>query len=358
MARILFLEPFYGGSHKNFADNVRKWSKHTIDIYSLPESNWKWRIRSSAYYFMEAVKHPEEYDLLVVSSMLQLADLKAYWGTRCPRSVVYFHETQLSYPLPPGVRADYQLFFTEFSNALHGDSLLFNSHFHRKSYLEALPGFLEKIPEHPPFWVIEGIRKKSSVMYPGVEDPVSPTGNTEEIPLILWNHRWDYDKQPEIFFRILRKLDGEKHPFRLVLLGENAQFIPKVFHYARERYGDRIIQFGWAESRQQYWDFLSRSRLCISTAAQENFGISMVEAACAGAIPLMPNRLSYPELIPGEMKNFLLYKDEKDLLKKVVEFLENPPPENAARMIRCHYLKHRWKHRIKDYDHFFDENIR
>lgn len=353
MARILFLEPFYGGSHKNFADNLKKWSKHEIDIFTLPEENWKWRIRSSAYFFIERIKNPEQYDLLITPSMIQLADLKAFWGNRCPKSVIYFHETQLSYPLAPGVRADYQLYFSELSNALHGDYLLFNSHFHRNSYLEALPGFLRKIPEEPPLWLIETIRSKSSVLYPGVEDPESCRHSRGDIPVILWNHRWDFDKQPEIFFRVLRKIDPEKYPFRLILLGENAQFIPKVFNYARKRYGDKILQFGWAESRQEYWNLLQQSHICISTAAQENFGISMVEAACAGAIPLMPERLSYPELLPPGMEDRLLYKNEDDLLKKVKHRLCNSFSSMEMRRVRCHYLQHRWKHRIKDYDNFF-----
>jgi len=356
MSRILFLEPFYGGSHRNVADNFKKWSSHKVDIVSLPEAHWKWRIRSSAYYFLEKIPHPEHYDLLMLPSMLQLADLKAFWGNRCPPVVVYFHETQLSYPLPPGVRADYHLYFTEFSNALHGDFLLFNSHFHRNRYLNALPGFIDKIPDYQPLWIVERIREKSMVLYPGVEDPpeeaveeVIEEGEPEE-PVILWNHRWDYDKQPEIFFRVLRKIDPEQHPFKLVLLGENAQFVPKVFSYAKERYGKRILQYGWTASRKHYWQLLHKSRICVSTAAQENFGLSMVEAACTGCVPLLPNRLSYPELIPEGMEDQLLYTREEEMLDKLIFLLDHPPSSENIKVLRSHYQQHCWSRRIDEWD--------
>ena len=72
--------------------------------------------------------------------------------------------------------------------------------------------------------------------------------------------------------------------FRLALLGENYQAIPKAFAGARDRYGERIVQYGYVESREEYTKWLKRGSIVISTACQENFGISVVEAMAAGAI--------------------------------------------------------------------------
>ena len=39
-------------------------------------------------------------------------------------------------------------------------------------------------------------------------------------PLILWNHRWEYDKNPEEFLQALLRLDEQGLDFRLAILGK------------------------------------------------------------------------------------------------------------------------------------------
>ncbi|MBW2579340.1 MAG: DUF3524 domain-containing protein, partial [Deltaproteobacteria bacterium] len=34
--KFLFLEPFYGGSHRDFADGWIKHSRHRFDLFTLP----------------------------------------------------------------------------------------------------------------------------------------------------------------------------------------------------------------------------------------------------------------------------------------------------------------------------------
>jgi hypothetical protein len=51
----------------------------------------------------------------------------------------------------------------------------------------------------------------------------------------------------------------------------------------------------------------------VSTAIQENFGLSIVEAILAGCFPILPNRLSYPELIPPRLHGVHLYHSEDEL---------------------------------------------
>ena len=45
---------------------------------------------------------------------------------------------------------------------------------------------------------------------------------------------------------------------------------------------------------------LSRADWVLSTASHEFFGIAVVEAMLMGCLPWLPDRLSYPELVPAQ----------------------------------------------------------
>ncbi|MDC7124191.1 MAG: DUF3524 domain-containing protein [Spirochaetales bacterium] len=354
---ILFIEPFYGGSHKNFTDGIIEYSSHNFDLYTLPARYWKWRMRGAALYFYKKIEKPENYDLLFTSDMMSLSDLKMLWGSKCPPSIVYFHENQLSYPLPEGEKMDYQFGFTDITTALAADRLLFNSNFHLNSFIQNMPGFIKKMPEFKPLWVVDVIKDKSSVLYPGTHYKGAAASKTDsnQIPVILWNHRWEFDKKPEIFFNILKKADeilkddGVETPFNIVLLGENFQKMPKAFIDAKEYFKERILQYGYCKNNKDYYSFLELSDISISTAIQENFGISVVEAIQAGCSPLLPNRLSYPELIPSSLHKDFIYNSDSDLLKKLINILKT---KNYPK-IESHFDKLKWKNNISCFDEFF-----
>jgi glycosyltransferase involved in cell wall biosynthesis len=302
--KLLFIEPFFGGSHREFAQGLVAHSRHRIDLLTLPARFWKWRMRGAALYFIQKVTSLESYHGLITTDMMSLSDFKALANGACPPTLMYFHENQLTYPLAPGEHADYQYGFTDITSALAADRILFNSRTHRDAFFEGLPGFLNLMPEYRPHWVVDEIRTKAGVLYPGcrfsagsvaLQDPPP-----QSPPLIIWNHRWEFDKNPEAFFDALDAVLENGAEFRLALLGENFQAVPKAFLRARSRYGRRIIQYGYVESRQEYIQWLQRGDIVISTATQENFGISIVEAIRCGCLPLLPARLAYPESIPDE----------------------------------------------------------
>ena len=324
--KFLFLEPFYGGSHREFADGWRQSSSHDLQLHTLPARFWKWRMRGAALHFARRIKDPVEYCGLIVTDLMSLADLKALWGRDCPPALLYVHENQLTYPLAPGEQLDLHYGFTNITTALCAERVLFNSNTHYRAFFEELPGFVNRLPEYRPRWVSEAIRRKSAVLHPGCrfspdeQIDLPPAGVP---PLIIWNHRWEFDKNPELFFSALRQVDETGDRFRLALLGENYQKVPKAFIAARRRWGRSIEQYGYVSSREQYLSWLRRGGIVISTADQENFGISVVEAVRHGCFPLLPRKLSYPELIPEEFHDDVLFGDREELVRKLSRLLED-----------------------------------
>lgn len=359
--RFLFLEPFFGGSHRDFAEGLVSHSRHQIDLLTLPARFWKWRMRGAALYFAKKIPSLEGYKGLITTDLMSLSDFKALSGPSCPPSLVYFHENQLSYPLAPGESMDFQFGFTDITTALVADRVLFNSGTHFKAFFSSLPDFLRMMPEYRPKWVVEEIRSKAGVLYPGCQFPaeketISPPPDLASPPLIIWNHRWEFDKNPQDFFDALDEVYGRGVDFRLALMGENFQAVPKGFIAARERYGPRIVQYGYVESKEKYRDWLKRGSIVISTARQENFGIAVVEAIRFGCIPLLPHRLSYPEILPEAFHSDFLYKDRRELVEKLSHLLShyNRFREKGESLSKAmgHYA---WENLIDQYDEELDK---
>ena len=353
-------------------------------------------MRGAALHFARAVARPADYDLLLVTDLMNVADLKAVWGAMCPPILLYVHENQLSYPKPEGEQRDFQFAFTDIASALAADVLVFNSRYHRDAYFAVLPEVLRRMPEYEPAWVPEALAAKARVLYPGCRlpepwrepaagagaplsrrgsgtapvpgpgggstphAPGSPPQESDraaarsEPPLVIWNHRWEFDKQPAAFFAALRKVQRAGVAFRVALLGENAQYVPQEFIAARKWLGERVVQYGYLPSREAYLEWLGRGAVVVSTAIQENFGISVVEAVAAGCHPLLPNRLAYPEVIPAAFHEACLYDDDDALADRLIALLSSPPvkpPPGLAAAMR----RYSWDCLAEEYDSLFDE---
>lgn len=58
---IMYLEPFYGGSHKQLIDLLQREFGGTL--YSLPPAKWHWRARVSALQLVQQIPHDFNYKL-------------------------------------------------------------------------------------------------------------------------------------------------------------------------------------------------------------------------------------------------------------------------------------------------------
>ena len=302
--RVLALEPYYGGSHRGFIDGWIRHSAHEWDLHTLPARKWKWRMRHSALTFAEAVEERvgagDSWDVVFCSDMVNLAELLAL----APRpvgalpAVVYFHENQLTYPVRFPKERDYQFGLTNVTSALAAREVWFNSAFHRGELLAAIPRFLKAMPDHRPWGVVARIRERSRVMHPATGPIARRRGRRAPGPLrVVWAARWEFDKAPEVLFEAARRLAKGGVDYRLSVLGERFADAPPVFAAARERLGDRIERWGPLERREDYVAALQAADVFVSTAIHEFFGLAAVEAIAAGAYPLVPERLAYPEVL-------------------------------------------------------------
>lgn len=317
--RILALEPYYGGSHKAFLDGWIAHSEHDWTVLSLPPNKWKWRMRHSSVTLSEQTAQlsadGKEWDMLFCSDMLGLAEFRGLAPANTGRlpAVAYFHENQLTYPVEHPTDFDYHFVFSNMMTALAADRVWFNSDYNRQSFLSELKLFLKRMPDRVPLDCIEKILSKSDIRPPGI-DPLPDRPPRRAGPLrILWCARWEYDKDPDLFFAALKRLETSDVDFRLSVIGggDSREVLP-VFKEAELQFKDRIDAWGYQKSREEYVEVLSNSDVAVSTARHEFFGISMVEAASAGVVPLVPTRLAYPEVF-ADAEPFFYDGSEKKL---------------------------------------------
>ncbi len=358
--RVALVEPFWGGSHRAFADGWAAASRHRIEVFSLPARFWKWRMRGAAFRFArDLAPRLEEVDLVFATGLLDLAHLRALLPARVP-AALYFHENQAAYPDRPGEEAperDLQYAFTNLASAAAADAVAFNSAFQREAFFRAMGVLVRRMPDARPTDVLEAVQGKTRVLHLGVELADLPPRQPPDggPPVVLWNHRWEHDKAPELFFRVLGRLADRGVPFRLAVAGESFGRVPRVFAQARRRLADRVVQWGYLPDREAYTALLARCDVVVSTARQENFGISVVEAVAAGAHPLVPRALAYPEVLPGQLHGPCLYDGEGDLAGRLARLLDGSERRLDPDALRRAVARYGWDCRAPAFDGFVDE---
>ncbi len=363
--QITLVEPFLGGSHRQWAEGWQKYSQHNITLMGLPARHWKWRMHGAAVTLGQQAIKAEEPDIYVVSDMLDLATFKAITRTQRP-CLLYFHENQITYPWSPTdedpkLNRDRHYGWLNYTAALVADGIAFNSHYHKDAFFKALPPFLAGFPDYQQADSVQAIENKSCVLHLGLDlPPISTaswaTQSPKQSPVLLWNHRWEYDKNPEAFFRLCEQLKAANQDFKLIVLGQQHKRQPAVFEKARKQFSAQILHWGFVAERKTYWEWLLRADVVPVTSRQDFFGISAVEAMHAGCLPIFPNRLAFPEhLLQADQKQHL-YEDEKGLFASCLEVLNNWPINQRSKWSKMveHY---HWQDQCKAYDNWIEKNL-
>lgn len=130
-----------------------------------------------------------------------------------------------------------------------------------------------------------------------------PFINREKENIVVFPHRLDPEKQPKLFQQI-------ENDFHKQIGG---------WQFIRTR--------DYKYSKDEYYELLAKSKIVISTALLEMFGIAMVEATMLGCLPLVPNRLSYKEMFWEKF----IYNDIDELHLKLKDMVEYPKEYEYAR---------------------------
>ncbi|MCH2022740.1 MAG: DUF3524 domain-containing protein [Saprospiraceae bacterium] len=360
MAKILIIEPFFGGSHKQWAEGWQKYSRHQIKLLTLSAHHWKWRMHGAAVTLAERfIKMDFIPDYIIATDMLDFSTFLSLTRKKSNgiRTAMYFHENQLSYPWSPSdedtnKQRDNHYMFINYTSALVADLCLFNSNYHKNSFLKSLPDFLNQFPDHKNISTIDRIKNKCQVLPLGLDLKNLNLHNqskntTNKAPVLLWNHRWEYDKNPNTFFKALFELKAHKVQFSLIILGAKKEKYPPIFNEAKKRLKNEILYCGYCKNKADYAYWLWQADIIPVTSLQDFFGASIIEAVYCNTIPLLPSRLAYPEHFPYHP--LFYYNNDNEFpekLKILIEKCKNEKPAKTQNLVE----KYDWDLLVKEYD--------
>ena len=364
--KIILIEPYFGGSHQVWAEGYQRYSEHQVMLLTLPAQFWKWRMQGGAVtlarLFTELVVEGDfQPDLILASDMFDLSTFRALTRQHTLNIPIalYFHESQLTYPQNKRQSHGWRYAFTNYVSALAADQVFFNSAYHLKAFFENLPRMLKHFADFNELETVDLLREKSSVLALGLDLRrfyTHHTATSQEVnqpPLLLWNHRWEEEKNPRALFEVLYRLMDDGVAFRIAITGENVRQAPKEFAEARDKLGNRVVQFGYMESFADYARLLWQADYVISTARQEFFGGAVAEAIYCGCIPILPKRLNYPNVVPSVVHGSCLYPKDKGLYYLLRRHLSGEFQVDTA-PLRMHIAQFDWSVLAPRYDSAFE----
>jgi glycosyltransferase involved in cell wall biosynthesis len=309
---VLLVEPWYGGSHRAWVDAYVSATAHHVRPVVHEDRFWRWRLRGAAVTLAAAIEADIQMhgpvDVVLVSGMVDLAQLLGLLrGSLAGVPVaLYLHENQVVYPHADAVDADAA--WRTWTSMLAADAVWINSAYHLDVLGEGLRQLLPAAPDRGHGHLLEPLLQTVEIVPVGVRFGSQPIERAENpIPVVLWNHRWDSDKNPDVFVRAIQRISAAGTDLRVVLAGEDSWEGDVRRSDARARLGDLVLASGPFDA-SDYHGWLRRSDVVVSVADHEYWGVSVVEAIQAGCVPVLPDAHSYPEIVPEQYHAAALYE--------------------------------------------------
>ena len=154
------------------------------------------------------------------------------------------------------------------------DLIFFGSEFHRDKVVKYFGIPIEKTLVTGMVWSHEYVEQ------------VYNRGNDSKIERVVWPHRVSKEKGIDDLISYAKRF--KQIDFLITSCGN----IPHVLDSPSN------IKFESNLTKQEYYQILSTSKYYLSTAYQETFGYTLQEAIYYGCLIAVPNRASYPEMVP------------------------------------------------------------
>ena len=124
--------------------------------------------------------------------------------------------------------------------------------------------------------------------------------------------------------------------------------------HAAQIYGLAFVEAG--NSFDEYKEWMHKADILPITSKQDFFGVSIVEGIYAETLPILPNRLSYPELFNDKLNPHIFYNNKSEFKDKLISAINNVRSlSNEMKKIREDVSrKFNWNTVSEEYDKTFE----
>ncbi|MEX2470114.1 MAG: DUF3524 domain-containing protein [Pseudohongiellaceae bacterium] len=351
--RILVLSAYDAYSHRQWREHVAAMLPDYDWVHlSLPSRHFAWRIRGNSlqWAFGKADLLRQQYDIILATSMVDLSSLRGFVPelARIP-TIVYFHENQFVYPMGRRRQDNVEHKLVPIYTALCADCIVFNSHYNRHSFLEGARKLFNDLPDRIDPAIMNRLDASMVLPVPLAEEDfaLEPLTRGGKLLDVAWNHRWEYDKGPELLLAVVKQACAATLPVRFHVFGQQfrqqppafAEMEPLLTEMARQQ-GQPRGQFGYLPGRQEYLECLRRNDVVLSTAHHDFQGLAMQEGCALGCTPLAPDALVYPEYLESAFLYPLRQSTEHTATEVVTRLKQRAQEKIAGQALPTVSMRH------------------
>jgi len=210
------------------------------------------------------------------------------FNTSARPSLVAQHHYIIHPSLPYRTDGLFPRLWAQIGGSLAADRVVYNSNHCR---VMARESFLEWLS----FRKFAELDSKSSTLLFGLVDPnqpVAPVAEPGSKPIVLYNHRFEAYKRPDVTFDVLDSLRGE---FDFEIWA--TQTVEQKSGGRRQYQYDRTI---FEPARADYLARIAFPAINTINSVHETYCIAIMDSIAAGHLVVVPNGVTFPELLPRD----------------------------------------------------------
>lgn len=238
-----------------------------------------------------------------------------YWQSfaKCQNpTIVAQHHYIIHKSLPYPLRTLFPRLWLQMGGSYVADRIVYNSQHAHNMANESFGEWM--VPEK-----LKQLEDKTTILRQGLveaDHPVAPMATAETPPVFLYNHRFEAYKQPEVTFAQFERLKT-RHKFQVWATQVIAQMSggKKRFHY------DRVVYE--PDQRDYFKRIAAQPMINTINSVHETFCISILDSISCGHIVVVPNAITFPELLP---RNYpYMFNTEREQLAMLNNILSRWP---------------------------------